>query len=136
MIRATVAVTVTASSGEMLKLLVVFKGKPGTRIKTREFPTYPTNNAYACQETTWMDKRVMLMWVRTILKPFVEDCPINIQPLLLLDSYKCHTMASCTNMGAHSFPLRRQIESFKMLVVCTLLGVEKWKTDPLKDLSE
>lgn len=87
--------TVTAS-GAMLKPLVVFKGKPGARIETREFPTYPADNAYACQETAWMDERVMMMWVRTILKPFVEDCPINIQPLLLLDSYKCHTMASVT----------------------------------------
>ena len=87
--------TVTAS-GEMLKPLVVFKGMPGARIETREFPTYPADNAYACQKTAWMDERVMLMWVRTILKPFVEDCPINITPLLLLDSYKCHTMASVT----------------------------------------
>lgn len=83
--------TVTAS-GEMLKPLVVFKGKPGARIEAREFPTFPADNAYACQETAWMDERVMLMWVRRILKPFVHDCPINIQPLLLLDSYKCHTM--------------------------------------------
>jgi hypothetical protein len=43
-----------------------------------------------------MDKRVMLLSVRTILKPFIQDCPINIQPLLLLDSYKCHMMASVT----------------------------------------
>ena len=94
-IRATVAATVTAS-GEMLKPLVVFKGKPGARIETREFPTYPADNAYACQQTAWMDERVMLLWVRTILKPFIDDCPDNIQPLLLLDSYKCHTMASVT----------------------------------------
>ena len=43
-----------------------------------------------------MDERVMLMWVRTILKPFIEHCPIDIQPLLLLDSFKCHTMARAT----------------------------------------
>jgi hypothetical protein len=30
------------------------------------------------------------------LKPYVEDAPEHIQPLLLLDSYKCHTMASVT----------------------------------------
>ncbi|KAI2507152.1 DNA binding protein [Fragilaria crotonensis] len=98
--RATVAVTVTAS-GEMLKPLVVFKGKPGACIETREFPTYPADNAYACQETAWMDERVMLMWVRTILKPFIDDCPVNIQPLLMLDSYKCYTtMASVAYWGA------------------------------------
>ena len=94
-IRATVAATDTAS-GKVLKPLVVFKGKPGARIETREFPTYPANNAYACQETVWMDERVMLLWVRTVLKPFIQDCSINIQPLLLLDSYECQTMARVT----------------------------------------
>ena len=84
------------ASGEMLKPLVVFKGKPGARIETREFPTYPAENAYACQESAWMDERVMLLWVRTILKPFLEDVPIHVQPLLVLDSYRCHTMASVT----------------------------------------
>ena len=83
-----VAATVTAS-GKMLKPLAVLKGKPGACIETREFLTYPANNAYDCQQTAWMDERVMLLWVRrTILKPFIEDCPDNIQPLMLLDSYK------------------------------------------------
>jgi DDE superfamily endonuclease len=94
-LRATVAVTVTAS-GKMLKPLVVFKGKPGARIESREFPTYPQDNVYACQSSAWMDERVMRMWVREVLKPYVEDAPVHIQPLLLLDSYKCHTMASVT----------------------------------------
>ena len=93
--RATVAMTVTAS-GEMLKPLVVFKGKPGSCIETREFPTYPQDNIYACQHSAWMDERVMRMWVREVLKPYVEDAPVHIQPLLLLDSYQCHTMASVT----------------------------------------
>jgi hypothetical protein len=90
-----VAAAVTAS-GEMLKPLVVFKGKPGGRIEAREFPTYPADNAYAIQESAWMDERAMLQWVRTILQPFLEDVPANIQPLLLLDSYRCHTMESVT----------------------------------------
>ena len=38
----------------------------------------------------------MRMWVREVLKPYVEDAPVHIQPLLLLDSYQCHTMASVT----------------------------------------
>ncbi len=94
-LRATVAVTVTAS-GKMLKPLVVFKEKPGARIKTREFPTYPQYNVYACHHSAWMDETVMRTWIREVLKPYVEDAPEHIQPLLLLDSYKCHTMASVT----------------------------------------
>jgi hypothetical protein len=38
-IRATVVVTVTAS-GKLLEPLIVFKGKPGGQIKSREFATY------------------------------------------------------------------------------------------------
>jgi DDE superfamily endonuclease len=67
------------------------------RIEARKFPAYPAaDNAYAIQESAWIDKRVMLMWVRTILQPFLEDVPANIQPSLLLDSYRCHTMAPVT----------------------------------------
>ena len=41
-----------------------------------------------------MDERVKLLSVRTVLKPFIQDCSINIQPLLLLESDKYHEMAS------------------------------------------
>jgi hypothetical protein len=41
-----------------------------------------------------MDERVMQMWVRLVLKPSVETRPGNIQPVLLLDSYRCHMIAS------------------------------------------
>jgi hypothetical protein len=85
------------ASGEMLKPLIVFKGKPGARIETREFPTFPQDNFYASQQSAWMDERVMRMGVREVLKPCIEDAPArHIQPLLLLDSYKRHTMASVT----------------------------------------
>ena len=48
-IKATVAVTVTAS-GKLLEPLIVFKGKPGGRIESREFATYPPGAVYACQD--------------------------------------------------------------------------------------
>ncbi|KAI2495635.1 hypothetical protein MHU86_18864 [Fragilaria crotonensis] len=66
-LRVTVAVTLTAS-GEMLKNLIVFKGKPGARIETREFPTFPDQNLYVCQERAWMDERVMRIWVRLVFE--------------------------------------------------------------------
>jgi hypothetical protein len=95
-LQVTVAVTVTAS-GEFLCPLVVFKGKPGARIKTREFPTFPPENLYVCQERAWMDERVMRMWVCLVLNPYVETAPGDIQLVLLLDSYRCHMMASIVN---------------------------------------
>ena len=38
-----------------------------------------------------MDERVMRVWVQRVLKPYVEEVPLHITPLLILDSYKCHT---------------------------------------------
>ena len=70
-IRATVAVTATAS-GELLEPLIVFKGKLGGRIESREFATYPPGAVYACQDAAWMDERVMLKWVELVLKPYVK----------------------------------------------------------------
>ena len=91
--RATFAMTVTAS-GKVLTPLVVFKGKPGGRIDQREFSTYPNEMMYACQDNAWMDEKVMLMWVEKILKPYVMTAPDGIVPILFLDSYRCHMMAS------------------------------------------
>ena len=91
--RATFAMTVTAS-GKLLKPLLVFKGTPEGRIKQREFPTYPSEMVYACQENAWMDEKVMLMWVEQILIPHIKAAPENIVPILFLNSYRCHMMAS------------------------------------------
>jgi hypothetical protein len=91
--RATFAMTVTAS-GKVLTPLLVFKGKPGGRIEKREFPTYPSQILYACQDNAWMDEKVMLIWVEKVLKPYVQDAPEHVVPLLFLDSYRCHMMAS------------------------------------------
>ena len=91
--RATFAMTVTAS-GKVLKPLLIFKGKAGGRIEKREFPTYPSEILYACQENAWMDENLMLMWVRKVLKPYVLQAPEHVVPILFLDSYRCHMMAS------------------------------------------
>ena len=37
------------------------------------------------------------MWVEKVLKPYDESAPEGIVPLLLLDSYHCHVMASAVN---------------------------------------
>ncbi len=41
-----------------------------------------------------MDERVMLAWVEEVLAPYVATAPDDIIPLLILDSYRCHMMAS------------------------------------------
>lgn len=91
--RATVAVTITAS-GRILPAVVVFKGKRNGRIATDEFGTYPNEHFYACQKNAWMDEIVMSQWVENVLAPYVAQAPEHVIPLLILDSYRCHMMAS------------------------------------------
>jgi hypothetical protein len=55
---ATVAVTI-AADGTVLPSTVVFKGKPDGRIARTEFGTYPPTHHYHCQDSAWMDERVM-----------------------------------------------------------------------------
>jgi hypothetical protein len=45
-----------------------------------------------------MDEKVMLLWVEKVLKPYVLEAPDHIVPILFLDSYRCHLMASVVGM--------------------------------------
>ena len=93
--RVTVAVCITAA-GTVLPPLIIFKGKRNGRI-VREFPTYPEGAFYACQDRAWMDETVMSEWVDKVLKPYAETSPEGIVPSILLDSYRCHLMATIVN---------------------------------------
>ena len=68
--------------------------KPDGRIAQNEFEMYPTTHHYRCQDNAKMDEGVMIAWVDEILKPYVANTPNYIIPLLILDSYRCHMMAS------------------------------------------
>lgn len=84
------------ASGKVLKPYLIFKGKPGARIEKKELVNYPAewDMFYSCQDSAWTDKRVMLLWVAKVLKPYVDGAPDGIIPLLFLDSYRCHMMHS------------------------------------------
>ncbi len=41
-----------------------------------------------------MDEEVMIAWVDAVLKPYVANAPEDVIPLLILDSYRCHMVAS------------------------------------------
>ncbi len=49
---------------------------------------------YACQGNAWMDEGVMMMWVLKVLQPYIATAPEGIVPILFLNSYRCHMMAS------------------------------------------
>ncbi|KAI2490353.1 DNA binding protein [Fragilaria crotonensis] len=95
--RATFAMTVTAS-GKILKPLLIFKGARNGRIVQREFPNYENDMIYLCQQNAWMDEEAMIVWVEQVLRPHIETAPAGILPILFLDSYRCHMMASVVGM--------------------------------------
>jgi len=85
--------TVTAS-GKVLKPVIIFKGTRNGRIVTREFPNYEEDMVYLCQRAAWMDEEAMIVWVDRVLQPHIETAPHGVMPILFLDSYRCHMMAS------------------------------------------
>ena len=95
--RATVALTITAA-GDQLVPMVVYKGTENGTIKKRELQNHHPTCIYKTQHNAWMDERVMLRWVEDVLAPYVALAPPGIIPLILLDSYRCHVMASVVNV--------------------------------------
>jgi hypothetical protein len=91
--QATMAVMIT-DDGMLLPLTIIFKGKHNGRIAQTEFAMYPATHHYCYQEAMWMDKQVMLAWVEEVMAPYIAMTPKDITPLLILDSYQCHMMAS------------------------------------------
>jgi hypothetical protein len=77
----------------MLPPLLIFNAKPNGRVE-KELGDFPPGAHYAVQKNAWMDERVMLMWVDVILAPYIKTAPDGVRPILFLDSYRCHMMAS------------------------------------------
>jgi len=95
--RATVALTITAA-GDQLVPMVVYEGTKNGMIKKRELQHHHPTCIYETQENAWMDERLMLRWVEDVLAPYVALAPPGIIPIILLDSYRCHIMASVVNV--------------------------------------
>jgi hypothetical protein len=96
--RATCALTCTAA-GNFLRPMLIYKGKAKGLIATRELKHHDPTSVCACQDAAWMDEVCMLRWVEEILKPYpaVNPPPLGMVPVILLDAYRCHMMASVTN---------------------------------------
>ena len=84
----------------LLPSMLVYKGQSNGRIVKKEFPpcVYPPNHFYCCQPARWMDKTVMIAWVEEVLEPYVPTALDHIIPILILDMYQCHMMASVVQM--------------------------------------
>ena len=48
-----------------------------------------------------MDKACMLQWVDEVLKTHVAFAAVEIIPVLLLDSYRCHMMEAINDIGVN-----------------------------------
>ena len=94
--RCTVALTMSAS-GEMLTPMVAFKGARYGRIATRKIRDHPQGMKYAMQLKAWFDEVTMLNWVDNALKPYATTAPVEIIPILFLDSFKVHLIGSVAN---------------------------------------
>ena len=93
--RATAALTVTAA-GDFLMPMVIFKGKLDGMIVQRKLPTFDPTSINASQDAAWMDEKAMHQWVDEVFAAYlaVDPPPEGVIPVLLLDSYRCHMMAS------------------------------------------
>ena len=76
--------------------MVIFKGMPMGYIVQKELPQLNPTSIYVYQEAAWMDECCMLIWVEQILGLYLvmNPPPPGVQPVILLDSYQCHMMAS------------------------------------------
>jgi hypothetical protein len=78
--------------------MLIFKGQLSGKIARTEFGTYPATHHYQCQAIAWMDEVSMIAWVNEVLALNVATAPDDVVPLLVLDSYQCHMMASVVEM--------------------------------------
>ena len=78
----TVAITVMAS-GKKSKPLIISKVKNKVRFS---FFLFSTSTKYSCQENTWMDEDVMIMWVTDIYALTYSNVLVALYPSSLLIS--------------------------------------------------
>jgi DDE superfamily endonuclease len=91
--RCTVLLAVSAS-GEKLKPMIVFKGKPNSNTHNsveNELRTlgYPENGVYCVQKAAWCDSRVFNLWVEKVWVPFCATRN-NEKTMSLMDHHRTH----------------------------------------------
>ena len=93
--RVTVAVTVS-SAGDMIKPMIIFKGKQSGRIALKELPTFENKDKahHICQPRAWMDEENMCQWVTQVLQPYAQRRAAGSPVFLFLDAFKVHKMDS------------------------------------------
>lgn len=97
--RATLFVAID-KSGEMMSPFLVFKGTPNGRIEKKELVTFSKDAFYCCQKNAWCDEKVMIHWIDTAFKAWVQmrraQYP-GVTPLLVMDAHTVHFLRSVVN---------------------------------------
>ncbi len=97
--RQATCVLMCMAADNFLCPMIIYKGKAAGDIAKRELKHHDPTLVYACQGAAWMDEVCMLWWADEILKLYLKYNlpPPGIVPIILLDAYQCHMMASVTN---------------------------------------
>ncbi|RHY67047.1 hypothetical protein DYB38_010291 [Aphanomyces astaci] len=79
------AVLGARANGDKLPILFIMRGEPGGPIERNEFDSFPIGHYYAVQDSAWMDERVWAFYLRSVLKPRVQEPTV-----LLMDNFDPH----------------------------------------------
>ncbi|KAF0696170.1 Aste57867_13059 [Aphanomyces stellatus] len=82
--RMTAVLSIRAD-GAKLPILFIMRGVPGGVIDKTELKTFPPGHFYAVQERAWMDARVWAFYLRSLVKPQIDEPSV-----LLLDNFDPH----------------------------------------------
>ena len=96
--RATVTLTVTAS-GEKLKPMVIFKGKEGGDIETRELANSPYKDDLflTVQPNAYQDENNMIRWIDQVIGPHLQQKAAGAPVILFLDAFSAHHCQAVRN---------------------------------------
>ena len=90
--RATIVLTIMAAGNHLVPMLCTKEWR------TSRHASSPTMSISTKHRTMRGWTRVMLHWVEDIPALYISLTPQGIVPIILLDSYQCHIMASVVNL--------------------------------------
>ena len=133
--RATVTLSVTAS-GEKLRPMVIFKGKEGGDIESRELANSPYKEDLflACQPNAYQDENNMLRWIDEVIGPHLQQKAAGAPVILFLDAFLAHHChAVLDKLGAMGVRVIKIPEGCTWLVQPVDVGIGKTFRDNCRD---
>lgn len=133
--RASVLLTISAA-GDMLKPLIIFKGKRGGRVE-EELANYPEGAYYSVQKNAWMDEHG---WHQHYIGRVWEDYIYAHHPggmCLVVDNLKCHVNENSVRafgaLGIEVVPLPKYTTAVLQPLDAGMMGPFKKKLASMKE---